>query len=172
SDATKIGTRFDYAFLSWHRFEEVIRSQSPMNIDANHIVTSVGHRHRSVPSWLRTDVAFELEKFETPTVSRTYLPLRIVPWCLQRGIRPTLYCADFYLGSASYQSADYDSMQLLATEEDHILSYLRHDVFFNHAALRHWHKHGVILARGRLAEILDLDGRSFAEALQNRWRSR
>jgi hypothetical protein len=63
-------------------------------------------------------------------------------------------------------------MGLLETEDDHILSYLRHDVFFNHAALRQWFRQGVILARGRLADLLDLDGPSFAEALQNHWGSK
>jgi len=176
SEATKIGSRFDYAFVysfaNWHRFEEIARSCDPMRIHTGPIVTCVGLRKRPKPSWLEIDVEFELTRVECPTCPRAYMPLRIVPWCIERGIRPTLYCADFYLGSTAYQSADYDVMRLLETEEDHILSYLRHDVFFNHAALRHWYDLGVIRARGRLAELLNLDGRSFAEALQNRWGSK
>lgn len=171
-EAQSVGTRFDYAFVNWNRFEEITKSKDAMRIDADRIVTYVGLRNRPKPSWLTSDVEFELERVRTPTCPRTYMPLLIVPWCLNRGIRPTLYCADFYLGSTSYQSPDYDSMRLLETEEDHILSYLRHDVFFNHAALRHWYVHGAILARGRLAELLELDGRSFAEVLNNRWGSR
>jgi hypothetical protein len=172
SEALSVGTRFDVAFLNWNRFQEIRRSTNPLVIDADRIVTSAGFRHRSTPSWLSTEVGFELERYETPTSLRSYMPLKIVTWCLQRGIRPTLYCADFYLGSTPYQSPDYDSMRILETGDDHVVSYLRHDVFFTHAALRHWHSNGAILARGRLAEILDLDGQSFAEALQIRWRSK
>lgn len=172
SGALSVGTRFDVAFLNWNRFQEIRNSASPMVIEADRIVTSVGFRHRSTPSWLSTEVDYELENVRTPTSLRSYMPLKIVTWCLQRGFRPTLYCADFYLGSTPYQSPDYDSLRILETEIGPVVSYLRHDVFFSHAALRHWRSQGAIFARGRLAEILDLDGRSFAEALQNRWGSK
>lgn len=176
SEVTMIGSRFDYAFVysftNWHRLEEITRSRDPMTIHSGSIITCAGLRKCPKPSSLEIDVEFELKRVECPTCPRAYMPLRIVPWCIERGIRPTLYCADFYLGSTAYQSADYDLRRLLETEEDHLLSYLGHDVFFNHAALRHWYVLGVIRARGRLAELLDLDGRSFAEALQNRWGSK
>jgi hypothetical protein len=172
SEARSVGTRFDYAFVNWNRFNEISASVDPVKIDADRIVTFAGLRNRPRPPWLTADVSFELGQVATPTIPRTYMPLRIVPWCFRRGFYPTLFCADFYLGSTPYRSADYDWMRQLETEDDLILSYLRHDVFFNHAALRYWYRHGVIHARGRLAEILELDGRGFAEALQERWGSR
>ena len=126
----------------------------------------------TIPEWLSTPIDFTLRSFDPPTSPFSYAPLRIVPYCHHRGILPTLYFADFYLGDVAYQSAHYDPKNAPGAPRDHTRSYLLHDVYFTHAALQMWCRNEVIEARGRLAELLDLDGRSFAHSIQQRWGKR
>lgn len=170
-DRTSIGSRFDIAFLAERRYIDLVRSHSPVDVPAGRIVVDPALTDFRTPSWLTTPIAFELEKFDVPGAPYAYLPLRIITWAHEQGLRPTLYCADFYLGQVTYQSADYNQTNLLQNSNDFIRSYLMHDVFFAHAAFQCWYRAGTIHARGRLAEILELDGHQFAQALENRWRT-
>ncbi|MFM8857395.1 MAG: hypothetical protein ACKOI2_09365, partial [Actinomycetota bacterium] len=126
----------------------------------------------AIPAWLSTPIEFDLTKFYPPTSPFSYAPLRIVPYCHQRGLLPRLFFSDFYLGDVAYQASHYDPKITLNTSTKHTRSYLLHDVFFTHAALQKWHRNEVIQARGRLAELLELDGRSFAQSIQHRWGKR
>ena len=72
----------------------------------------------------------------------------------------------------AYQAAHYDPKFTLNTSLKHTRSHLLHDVFFTHAALQKWYRNEVIQIRGRLAELLELDGRSFTQSIQHHWGKR
>jgi len=167
-----IGSRFDISFLNSPRFHELVRSQEPVETAAQRFVIDTVLRQLTIPEWLSTPIDFTLRSFDPPTSPFSYAPLRIVPYCHHRGILPTLYFADFYLGDVAYQSAHYDPKNAPGAPRDHTRSYFLHDVYFTHAALQMWCRNEVIKARGRLAELLELDGRSFAHSIQQRWGKR
>lgn len=170
-DTESSGSRTDIAFLNVPRYRELCHSRDPLRIDVNRIVTDPNCRRTTRPSWLTVPVDFEMNEVETPAAPHSYVTLRIVKWCHAHGILPTLYCADFYLSRVPYQSEEYDPSHRLEKVDAVIRSYLTHDVFFTHAALQKWRHLGVIKTRGRLDELLDLDGHSFAGAIQDRWGS-
>lgn len=167
-----IGSRFDVSFLNQPRFRAMIQSPEPIETSARRFVVDPTLRRSILPAWLSTPIDFELTMFDPPASPYSYAPLRIVPYCHQRGILPRLYFADFYLGDVAYQAAHYDPKFALNTSLKHTRSYLLHDVFFTHAALQKWYRNEVIQIRGRLAELLELDGRSFAQSIQHRWGKR
>lgn len=164
-----IGSRFDVSFLSSPRYRKLLQAPEPVETVPQRLVVDQKLSRLTIPQWLTTPIDFQLMPFQPPTSPFSYVPLRIVPYCHHRGILPTLYFADFYLGDVAYQSAHYDPQITLDTSRDHTRSYLLHDVYFTHAALQKWCRNEVIQARGRLAELLDLDGRSFAHSIQQRW---
>jgi hypothetical protein len=167
-----IGSRFDVSFLNAPRFQELVQSPEPMETSARRFVVDPMLRRTTVPAWLSTPIDFELTMVHPPSSPFSYAPLRIVPYCHQRGILPRLYFADFYLGDVAYQASHYDPKVRLDTSRKHTRSYLLHDVFFTHAALQKWYRNDVIQVRGRLADLLELDGRSFAQSIQHRWGKR
>lgn len=167
-----IGSRFDVSFLSSPRYRKLIQAPEPVKTVAQCLVVDRKLSRLPIPRWLTTPIEFQLMPFQSPTSPFSYVPLRIVPYCHHRGILPTLYFADFYLGDVAYQSAHYDPQSTLDTSRDHTRSYLLHDVYFTHSALQKWYRNEVIQVRGRLADLLDLDGRSFAELIQQRWGKR
>ena len=119
---------------------------------------------------LRAPISFDLVEPALPTASATYLILPITLWALERHRSPpSLYCADFYLGASAYAQKTYDAKEYLKGAQDVRLSYLAHDVFFVHAALRRWAEEGRIRPRGTLADLLALDGPTFAARIQGRW---
>lgn len=167
SQVDLLGSRYDIAFLNRDRFRLIERGEA--SPPAGRVVTKPSDAGHVTGGTGPSGVEFGLVSPSLPTSQYTFLPLVLVPWCFRADLKPTLYNADFYLGSEIYQDATYDPKALLNEAGDIIRSYLRHDVFFTHAALQKWALDGHLVARGTLGDILDWDGAEFAAALERKW---
>ncbi|MFM8857297.1 MAG: hypothetical protein ACKOI2_08870, partial [Actinomycetota bacterium] len=121
-----IGSRFDVSFLNSPRFHAMVQSPEPMDTSARRFVVDPMLRNLALPAWLSTPIDFDLTKFFPPTSPFSYAPLRIVPYCHQRGILPKLFFGDFYLGDVAYQASHYDPKIRLNISTKHTRSYLLH----------------------------------------------
>lgn len=171
-DGESIGSRFDISFPNSKRFQRLLQSTEPVPIPADRLVVNREFEQIRLPNWLNNSVECGLKVIPLPTTFSSFAPLRIVPWAHRQNILPTLYFADFYLGETSYQSAHYDLKSISHDWQRYVRSYLKHDVFYTHRVLQIWRQRKVIRTRGRLDELLDLDGRSFAQSIQHRWGKR
>ena len=164
----KTGARTDLVFLNLDRARQ-LKPDGPVTPP---VVTKRTSRRAvaRLRQGLRAPISFDLVEPALPTASATYLILPITLWALERHRSPpSLYCADFYLGASAYAQKTYDAKEYLKGAQDWRLAYLAHDVFFVHAALRRWAEEGRIRPRGTLADLLALDGPTFAARIQGRW---
>jgi hypothetical protein len=169
SDQHELGHRFDIALLNQDRYTRLVSARPTPEVPASKVVTTEGCAALGAPLDLAERVEYGLPTLQLPTSDLAYIPIKAVPWCLRNGMRPTLYNGDFYTGDERYQDNGYDATEMLSRTRGIVDSYLKHDVFFCHALLRVWLDSGWLDARGRLDEILRLDGAQFAELLEGRW---
>lgn len=168
--AATLGTRFDISFLNRFTYSKYVENNFLPTVAASEIVTHPMCKTLDSERKRKVRVSFDLPLINLPTSNYCYLPLRIVPWCFDRGLKPTLYFGDFYLGDSPYQNRGYNPEGSIKGSDDVVLSYFKHDVFFCHAALRTWSQLGQISARGVLLDLLNLDGAALSEILESKWR--
>lgn len=156
------GARSDFLFVNIHNAKRLLRQPAEASAP-----TSILPRKLAGRSTGGHNVRFEIDNIRGTTTPFTYITLRVVDWCLRQGLRPTLYHADFYLSEQTYLNPTHHGAKTVNERASILWSYFSHDLFFAHDYLRKLKLDGVIHAEGTLAELLDLDGPSFAARAEN-----
>jgi hypothetical protein len=121
-DSVLVGSRFDISFFNTPRFRKMLLSPEPIVSSAGRFVVDEKFRKMKRPTWMSTPIEFDMREFHPPASHYSYAPLRIVRWSHERGILPTLYFADFYLGDIVYHSGHYDPAEMLKSSQRILLS--------------------------------------------------